>query len=435
MKKFIDKYFGISSSGSSIRAEILGGVTTFMTMSYIIFVNPDIISKSGMPFDAVMVATCLAAALATLMMGLYAHYPIGLAPSMGINAFFTYSLVMGMGFSWQVGLTAIFIEGVLFIILTFFSIRTLILDAIPLSLKVGIPAGIGLFLALIGLQNGKLVVNSDATLVTLGSLHDPNAILTIAGFFLMTILFVKRVKGAILIGILAITAVAVVLGIAPMPKGVVSMPPSIAPIFFKLDFSQVLNFDFILIVLVILFMDIFNTAGTLIGVANRTNLLDSKGNLLRSKEAFMADAVGTAGGAVFGVTTVTSYVESVTGVEAGGRTGLTAVVIGILFLLAMFFYPIVAVVPSCATAPALIFVGIVMMSMLKELDFSDWTEAVPAAMTVLMMPFTYNIATGIEFGIISYVIIKIFTLKFKDISPIMYVLAALFIVKEIFVLL
>lgn len=435
MKKFIDKYFGISSSGSSIRAEILGGVTTFMTMSYIIFVNPDIISKSGMPFDAVMVATCLAAALATLMMGLYAHYPIGLAPSMGINAFFTYSLVMGMGFSWQVGLTAIFIEGVLFIILTFFSIRTLILDAIPLSLKVGIPAGIGLFLALIGLQNGKLVVNSDATLVTLGSLHDPNAILTIAGFFLMTILFVKRVKGAILIGILAITVVAVVLGIAPMPKGVVSMPPSIAPIFFKLDFSQVLNFDFILIVLVILFMDIFNTAGTLIGVANRTNLLDSKGNLLRSKEAFMADAVGTAGGAVFGVTTVTSYVESVTGVEAGGRTGLTAVVIGILFLLAMFFYPIVAVVPSCATAPALIFVGIVMMSMLKELDFSDWTEAVPAAMTVLMMPFTYNIATGIEFGIISYVIIKIFTLKFKDISPIMYVLAALFIVKEIFVLL
>lgn len=435
MKKFIDKYFGITSSESSIRNEILGGVTTFMTMSYIIFVNPDIISKSGMPFDAVMVATCLAAAIATLMMGLYAHYPIGLAPSMGINAFFTYSLVLGMGFSWQVSLTAIFIEGILLIILTFFSIRTLILDAIPLSLKIAIPAGIGLFLALIGLQNGKVVVNSEATLVTLGSMHDPNALLTIAGFFLMTVLFVKRVKGAILIGILVITAVAVVLGIAPMPKGVVSMPPSIAPIFFKMDFSQVLNFDFILIVLVILFMDIFNTAGTLIGVANRTNLLDSKGNLLRSKEAFMADAVGTAGGAVLGVTTVTSYVESVTGVEAGGRTGLTAVVIGILFLLAMFFYPIVAVVPSCATAPALIFVGIVMMSMLKELDFGDWTEAVPAAMTVLIMPFTYNIATGIEFGIISYVVIKMFTLKFKDISPIMYVLAALFIIKEVFVLL
>lgn len=433
MKRFIDGYFGVTSSGSSMKTEILAGVTTFMTMSYIIFVNPSIIAKSGMPFDAVMVATCLSAALATIMMGVYANYPIGLAPSMGINAFFTFSLVMGMGFSWQIGITAIFIEGILFILLTFLSIRTLILNAIPLCLKIGIPAGIGLFLAFIGLQSGKIVVNSEATLVTVGSLRDPNAILTVIGFIIMVTLYVKRIKGSILIGILFVTLLAVVIGIAPMPKGIVSAPPSISPIFFKMDFSALLNVDFIIVVFVLLFMDIFNTAGTLIGVANRTGLLDKEGNLLRSKEAFMADAVGTAGGAVLGVTTVTAYVESVTGVEEGGRTGMTAVVTGVLFLLAMFFYPIVAVVPACATAPALIFVGLAMMSMFRELDFSDWTEAVPAAVTVMAMPFTYNIATGIEFGIITYVVIKVCAGRFKDISLIMYILAALFIAKEIFV--
>lgn len=433
MKKGIDEFFGISRSGSSLRTEIIAGITTFMTMSYIIFVNPDIISESGMPFDSVMVATCLAAALGTIMMGLYANYPIGLAPSMGINVFFTFGLVKGMGFSWQLGLTTIFIEGILFIILTFFSIRTVILEAIPLSLKTGIPAGIGLFLALIGFQNAGIVVKNETTLLTLGSLHDPKAILSIIGFILMVTLYVKRVKGAILIGILAIAAAAAAIGIAPVPEGIVSMPPSISPIFFQMDFSGIFDLNFLIVVLVVLFMDIFNTAGTLIGVANRTGLLDKNGNLLRSKEAFMSDAVGTTGGAVLGVTTVTAYVESVTGVEEGGRTGLTAIVTGTLFLISMFFYPVVAVVPGYATAPALVFVGLAMLSIMKELDFKDWTESAPAAITAMIMPFTYNIATGIEFGIISYTAIKICAGKFKDISFVMYILAGLLLLKEIFV--
>ena len=433
MSKFINNFFRIHDSGSNIRTELLAGVTTFMTMSYIIFVNPEIIAKSGMPSGAVMVATCLASAIGSLVMGLYANYPIGLAPSMGINAFFTFGLVLGMGLTWQSALTAIFIEGIVFILLTIFSIRSCILKTIPKSLKIGIPVGIGVFLIFIGLQSAGIVVKDTATLITLGSLHDTKVILSMTGFFVTLVLYTKRVKGAILWGICIVTVVAVIVGATPVPNGIVSLPPSISPIFFKMDFSSIVNLDFIVVVLVLLFMDIFNTAGTLIGVANRTGLLDEHGNLVRSNAAFMADAVGTTAGAALGVTTVTVYIESVTGVEEGGRTGLTAVIVAILFFFAMFFSPLISIVPGCATAPALIFVGMLMISIIKELDFDDWTESAPSLISAIMMPFTYNIATGIEFGVVSYVIIKALTGKFKDISIVMLILAILFITKEVFV--
>ncbi len=433
MKRRIDGYFKISQSGGRIRTEIFGGFTTFMTMSYIIFVNPDIIAPSGMPAEAVMVATCLASAISTLIMGILANYPIGLAPSMGVNAFFTFGLVLGMGFTWQMAMASVFIEGVAFIILTLTKARDKILDSIPRSLKIGIPAGIGLFLMFIGMQKCGFVVANKDTLVTVGNLTDIKVLLGLFGLILMTVLYIFNIKGSILIGIFAVTAISAFAGLTPWPEKIVSMPPSIGPIFMQMDFSAIFDMNFIIITLVLLFMDIFNTVGTLIGVATRAGLVDENGSLKRAKSAFMADAVGTAAGAIMGVTTVTAYVESVTGVEAGGRTGLVAVVISALFLLAVFFSPLVAVIPSYATAPALILVGVLMLSIIKLLDTSDWTEFFPAMIAMTVMPFTYNIATGIEFGILSYVFIKLFTGRIKEVSVVMLVLSALFVVKEIFV--
>ena len=433
MKNLLDKYFKISESGSKIRTETFAGLTTFMTMSYIIFVNPSIMEQSGMPVQAVMVATCLASAISTLIMGVLANYPIGLAPSMGINAFFTFGLVLGMGFTWQVAMASVFIEGVAFIIITLTGVRDKLLDCIPYSMKIGIPAGIGLFIMFIGMQSCGFVTNDNNTLVTLGDMKSHQVLLGLAGLILMTVLHIYRVRGAILIGILAVTVASIVLGYTPLPEKIVDMPPSIGPIFMKMDFSAIFNIDFIIITLVLLFMDIFNTIGTLIGVAARANLLEKDGTIKRARGAFMADAVGTTAGAMMGVTTVTAYVESATGVEAGGRTGLTAVVIAILFLLATFFSPLVTVIPAYATAPALIFVGLLMLSIVKEIDTSDWTEFLPAMVAMTVMPFTYNIATGIEFAVISYVLIKLFTGRIKDVSMVMTILAVLFVVKEIFV--
>ncbi len=427
----LNKLFKLSSSKTTIQREIIAGFVTFMTMSYIIFVNPDILSNAGMPRDALITATCLAAAFASILMGLYANYPIGLASSMTANSFFAFVIVKTMGLSWQEGLAAVFIVGILFIIITVGKIRELIMDAIPMSLKMGIPAGIGIFLMFIGLQSAGIVVQNPNTIVTYGNLTNPSTLLSIFGLLLMIILYINKVTGAILLSIAVVTIIGIPLGITELPSDIVSLPPSIAPVFFKMDFSNMFDADFLMAVFTLLFMAVFDTIGTLMGVSQRAGLVDKDGNMVRAKKAFMADAAGSTAGSIFGVTTVGAYIESVTGVESGGRTGLTAVTIGILFLLAMFFSPIILIVPSAATAPALIFVGILMFSVVEKISFKDWTELTPAVIAIVMTPLTYNIAMGIELSILAYVIIKIGTGKFKDISMTMLVLSIVFILKEI----
>lgn len=427
----LNKLFKLSSSKTTIQREIIAGFVTFMTMSYIIFVNPDILSNAGMPRDALITATCLAAAFASILMGLYANYPIGLASSMTANSFFAFVIVKTMGLSWQEGLAAVFVVGILFIIITVGKIRELIMDAIPMSLKMGIPAGIGIFLMFIGLQSAGIVVQNPNTIVTYGNLTNPSTLLSIFGLLLMIILYINKVTGAILLSIAVVTIIGIPLGITELPSDIVSLPPSIAPVFFKMDFSNMFDADFLMAVFTLLFMAVFDTIGTLMGVSQRAGLVDKDGNMVRAKKAFMADAAGSTAGSIFGVTTVGAYIESVTGVESGGRTGLTAVTIGILFLLAMFFSPIILIVPSAATAPALIFVGILMFSVVEKISFKDWTELTPAVIAIVMTPLTYNIAMGIELSILAYVIIKIGTGKFKDISMTMLVLSIVFILKEI----
>lgn len=428
----LNKIFKLKSSNTTIQKEVIAGFTTFMTMSYIIFVNPDILSNAGMPREALITATCLAAAFASILMGLYANYPIGMATSMTSNSFFAFVLVTSMGLSWQEGLAAVFIVGVLFILITVGKIRELIMDAIPASLKMGIPAGIGIFLMFIGLQSAGIVVSNPNTIITYGDLTNTSTLLSIFGLLLMIILYIKRVTGAILLSIIVVTIISIPFGIANIPDKVVSMPPSVAPVFFQMDFSNILNADFLMAVFTLLFMAVFDTIGTLMGVAQRAGFVDKQGNMARAKKAFMADAVGSTAGSIFGVSTVGAYIESITGVESGGRTGLTAVVIGILFLLAMFFSPLILIVPSAATAPALIFVGILMFSVVENISFKDWTELTPAVIAIVMTPLTYNIAMGIELSILAYVIIKLGTGKFKDVSATMVVLSIIFILKEIF---
>ena len=429
----LNKLFKLSSSKTTVQREILAGLTTFMTMSYIIFVNPDILSNTGMPKEALITATCLAAAFASILMGLYANYPIGLASSMTANSFFAFVIVKTMGLSWQEGLAAVFIVGILFIIITIGKIREYIIDAIPMSLKMGIPAGIGIFLMFIGLQSAGIVVSSPNTIVTYGNLTSTTTLLSILGLLLMIILYINKVTGAILLSIAVVTIIGIPLGVTELPSDIVSFPPSIAPVFFKMDFSNMFNVDFLMAVFTLLFMAVFDTIGTLMGVSQRAGLVDKDGNMVRAKKAFMADAAGSTAGSIFGVTTVGAYIESVTGVESGGRTGLTAVTIGILFLLAMFFAPIILIVPSAATAPALIFVGILMFSVVEKISFKDWTELTPAVIAIVLTPLTYNIAMGIELSILAYVIIKIGTGKFKDVSITMLVLSVIFILKELFI--
>lgn len=433
MSSMLENRFHLREAGTDVRTEILAGITTFMTMAYIVFVNPGILQNAGMPFGALMTATCLASALATFLMAFMANYPIALAPGMGLNAFFAFGVVLGMGISWQVALAAIFIEGVIFILLTLTKVRETIVNGFPKSLKIGISTGIGLFIAFIGLQSAGVIVKNDAVLVGLGDLRKIEVLLAFGGFFVMVALEARKVKGSILWGILAVTAAAVALDITKMPDGVVSMPPSVMPVFGKMDFSGLANPNFWIVVFSFFFVDFFDTVGTLVGVTNRAGMLDPEGRLPRAREALLADAIGTTAGAVLGTSTVTSYVESASGVEQGGRTGLTAFVTGVLFLLALFFSPIVSIVPACATAPALVLVGIFMMASLKDLDFSDWTNFVPACVALFTMPFAYSIAHGIEFGIISFTVLKILSGKAKEVSPIMFVLTLLFIAKEIFV--
>lgn len=455
----MESLFKVRENGSTVTTEILAGITTFVTMSYIIFVNPGILSAAGMDFNALVVVTCLASALGTFLMAVLANYPIALAPGMGLNAFFTYSVVLGMGVSWKVALAAVFVEGVIFILLTLTSIREMIVNTIPKSIKIGISAGIGLFITFIGLKSAGIIVADSATFIKLGSFMGdftpddnianivPNVpmLLAVAGLFLMAVLTAYKVKGALLIGILAVTAAAVGLGapadipgsanyanIVQIPSGFVSTPPSITPLLGQFDFSLIAKPEFWVVVFTFFFVDFFDTVGTLVGVCNRSGLLDENGNLPRAKGALMADAIATVAGAAMGTSTVTSYVESSSGVAQGGRTGLTAITTALLFVCAIFFTPIIGIVPAYATAPALVLVGVYMMMSLRDLNYDEWTEFIPSLLGFFMMPFAYSIATGIEFAVVSYVVLKLLTGKIKDVNVLMAILAVLFIAKELF---
>ncbi|MEO2117557.1 MAG: NCS2 family permease [Methanocaldococcus sp.] len=430
--KFIEKYFEFEKYNTNIKVETLAGITTFMTMAYIIFVNPQILSTAGMDFGAVMVATCIASAIATLIMGLYAKYPFALAPGMGLNAYFTYGVCLGMGIDWRVALGAVFISGILFIVLTLTKIRTWIFNVIPNAIKYGTAVGIGLFIAFIGLKSAGIIVSSKATLVTLGNIMEPSTLLALFGIFLTSILVSRNVIGAILIGIIVTSLIGMILGISPFPEGIFSMPPSIAPTFLKLDIIGALNLGLLTIVLAFFFVDMFDTLGTLSALASQAGYLDKDGKLPRVEKALMADATGTVVGSLFGTSTVTTYIESASGIALGGRTGFVSVVVAILFLLSLFFYPVVKAIPPYATASALVIVGALMMKSIKNIDFDDYTEAIPAFITLLTIPLTFSIATGLALGFITYPILKVFTGRWKEVHWLVYVLAAIFALRFIY---
>ena len=421
-------YFKLAENKTDVKTEVLAGVTTFLTMAYIIFVNPLILGDAGMDKGAVFVATCLAASLATAMMGLYANYPIALAPGMGLNAYFAYGVVNGMGVPWTVALGAVFISGVLFLALTLTHVREWIINSIPKALKLSISAGIGLFLAIIALKNAGLVVENKATLVGIGNLKAPTTILACLGFFLMVGLDALRVRGAIMIAVLAVTVIGIVFGLSPF-NGIASMPPSLAPTFMKMDVAGALSLGLVAVVVAFLFVDLFDNAGTLIGLAHRAGFLDKEGKLPRLRQALVTDSAAAMGGAILGTSTTTSYIESAAGIKEGGRTGLTALTVAALFLLALFFAPLATTVPGYATAPALFFVACLMARGLAELDWEDVTEYAPGVVTAISMPLTFSIAHGIAFGFISYAGIKIAAGRFQDVSPVVAILAVLFIVK------
>ncbi|MGF1740980.1 NCS2 family permease [Vibrio profundum] len=424
----LEKLFKLSEYGTNARTEVVAGLTTFLTMAYIIFVNPAILSSTGMDHGAVFVATCLAAAIGCFIMGFVANFPIAQAPGMGLNAFFTYSVVLGMGYTWQVALAAVFMSGCLFILLSLFKIRELIIDSIPMSLRTGISAGIGLFLAFIALKNAGIIAANPATFVTLGDITSMPSLLACVGFFLTIALVYRGVAGAVMIGILAVTALGIVFG-GVQWQGVMSMPPSIAPTFLALDFSGLFQVGMISVVFAFLFVDLFDTAGTLVGVASKAGLMKEDGKIPRLNKALLADSTATSIGALLGTSNTTSYVESISGVAAGGRTGLTAVVVGILFLLALFFSPLAGMIPAYATSGALFYVAILMMSGLVGVDWRDLTEAAPVVVTCLLMPLTFSIAEGISFGFISYAAIKVLSGKGREVSLSVYIMAAIFVVK------
>ncbi|WP_035051526.1 NCS2 family permease [Andreprevotia chitinilytica] len=424
----LEALFKLKAHGTDVKTEVLAGITTFLTMAYIVFVNPSILSMTGMDQHAVFVATCLAAALGTAIMGLVANYPIALAPGMGLNAYFTFSVVKGMGVPWQVALGAVFLSGVIFLVVSLFKVREAIVNAIPHSLKLAISAGVGFFLALIALKSAGVVVGSPATLVTLGPLHDPKVLLAIFGFFLIVALECRRIHGSIIIGILTVTAISIALGLSKF-EGIVSAPPSLAPTLFKMDLAGALNAGLAGVIFVFFFVDLFDTTGTLVGVAHRAGLLDKDGKLPRLKKALLADSVAIAAGAALGTSSTTAYVESAAGTAVGGRTGLTAVVVAILFLAALWFSPLAGSVPAYATSPALCYVAVLMARGLAEIEWNDLTESAPAVVTALAMPFTFSIADGIAFGFISYAAIKLLAGRFADLRPAVIVIALLWVVK------
>ena len=427
---FLDNYFKLSDNGTTVRTELLAGLTTFLTMAYIIFVNPSILGDAGMPKDSVFVATCVAAAIGTLIMGLYANYPIGLAPGMGLNAYFAYAVVKGMGFPWQAALGAVFISGCLFLLVSLFRIRELIINAIPHSLRTAIPAGIGLFLALISLKNAGIVAASPATFVTMGDLHQAAPVLAIIGFLVIVALDQLKIRGALLIGILTVTVLSFIFG-GNHFNGVFSMPPSISPTLFQLDLKGAISMGLLNVVLVFFLVELFDATGTLMGVAQRAGLVKD-GKMERINKALLADSGAIVAGSLLGTSSTTAYIESAAGVQAGGRTGLTAVAVAALFLLALFIAPLAGVVPAYATAPALFFVACLMLRELADIDWNDTTESVPAVITALVMPFTYSIANGLALGFISYAALKLLTGRVKDVSAVIWVIAAIFLFKMIY---
>ncbi len=432
MSPFLCKLFGFDPKKNSVRTEIIAGITTFLTMAYILAVNPGIFSNiQGMPNGSVFTATALAAIVGTLVMSLYAKKPFGLAPGMGLNAFFVFTVCLGMGYSWQFALTAILIEGIIFIILSATKVREMIVNAIPASLKNAIGAGIGLYIAFIGLQNAGIIVNNDSTLVGLDSLGSKTSILFIIGLFLTAILVVLKVKGGILIGMLVTTIVGIPMGVTKF-AGVVSLPESISPIFCQFEWGQILSWDMLVVVFTFLFIDMFDTIGTVVGVSVKSGMVDKDGHVDGISKILMADAVATTAGACFGTSTTTTYIESASGVAEGGRTGLTSFVIALCFAIALLFSPVFLAIPSAATGAVLVIVGVMMMSPIRNIDWNDYSEAIPAFVTAVMMPLSYSIAHGIMLGMITYVVIKALTGKIKNISVMMWILAVLFVLRYIF---
>jgi AGZA family xanthine/uracil permease-like MFS transporter len=424
----LERTFELEKHATNVRIELLAGLTTFMTMAYIIFVNPAILADAGMDKGAVFVATCLAAAFGSAFMGLYANYPVALAPGMGLNAYFTYGVVKGMGHAWETALGAVFLSGILFLIVSLTPIREWVINSIPKSLKLSIAAGIGLFLAIIGLQSAGIVKAHPATLVTLGDLKSPAVVLAVIGFILMAALDARRVPGAILIGILAAAIAGAFLGLSKF-TGIVSLPPSVAPVLLKLDLVKALEIGLVTIVFTFFFVDVFDNTGTLVGVAHKAGLVNADGTLPRVKRALTVDSTAAMVGAALGTSTTTSYIESAAGVNAGGRTGLVAVTVAVLFLAALFFAPLAGAIPAFATAPALVYVACLMMSAVTEIDFADPSEFVPAVVVIVTMPLTFSIAHGIAFGFIAYAGIKLLAGRPRDVSLAVAVLAVLFVVK------
>lgn len=435
MNTFLQKTFGLNPAKHSVRTEIIAGITTFLTMAYILAVNPSIFSaleSQGMPTNAVFTATALAAIVGCLVMSIYAKKPFGLAPGMGLNAFFVYTVCLAMGHPWQMALTAIFLEGILFILLTVTNVRKLIVDAIPVTMKRAIGAGIGLYIAFIGLKSAGIIVNSEATSVALGSFSEPAVILSIIGFLITSVLVILNVKGGMLLGIIATTLIGIPMGVTNF-NGVMSTPPSIEPIFCKFEWSQILSWDMVAIVFTFLFIDMFDTIGTVVGVSVKSGMVDEDGNVDGINKVLMADAVATVAGAVFGTSTTTTYIESASGVSEGGRTGLTSFTIAVCFAIALMFSPLFLAIPGAATGPVLFIVGVMMASPVRDIDWSDYSEAIPAFVTMLLMPLAYSISDGIMLGMITYTLLNALAGKLKKVSVMMWILAVLFILRYVLI--
>ena len=429
---FLEKRFRLSEKKTDVKTELMAGFTTFMTMSYILAVNPQMLSQTGMDKGGVFTASVIASIIAMVCMAFLANLPFGLAPGMGLNAFFTFTVVKTLGYTWQFALTAVFLEGIVFLILSLFKVREMIFDAIPINLKKAVSCGIGLFIALVGLVNSGIILQGEGTVLQLGNLLSRESVVFIVGLFIIALLLAREIKGALMYGILASTILALILGVSKYQGGSpITLPPSLAPVAFKIQFDKIFTFDMFTVVFTFLFVDIFDTVGTLVGVSAKAGMLDEQGKLKEASPALLADAIGTTAGALLGTSTVTTFVESASGVAEGGRTGLTALSTAFFFFLSLFLFPVFGMIPAQATGPALVIVGLFMLSSIKEIDFYDYSEAIPAFITIIAMPFCYSIAEGISFGMISYVLIKLLAGKRKDVSILMYILAIVFVLRII----
>lgn len=429
---FLEKRFRLSEKKTDVKTELMAGFTTFMTMSYILAVNPQMLSQTGMDKGGVFTASVVSSIIAMICMAFLANLPFGLAPGMGLNAFFTFTVVKTLGYTWQFALTAVFLEGIIFLILSLFKVREMIFDAIPINLKKAVSCGIGLFIALVGLVNSGIIMQGEGTVLQLGNLLSRESVVFIVGLFIIALLLAREIKGALMYGILASTILALILGVSKYQGGSpITLPPSLAPVAFKIQFDKIFTFDMFTVVFTFLFVDIFDTVGTLVGVSAKAGMLDEQGKLKEASPALLADAIGTTAGALLGTSTVTTFVESASGVAEGGRTGITALSTAFFFFLSLFLFPVFGMIPAQATGPALVIVGLFMLSSIKEIDFYDYSEAIPAFITIIAMPFCYSIAEGISFGMISYVLIKLLAGKRKDISILMYILAIVFVLRII----